>query len=101
MLDHGSSAQHIYNPSNLLDILRRKLVLPTDAALARTLEVAPPMLSKIRHRYLPVSASLLIRMHEVTGMSVRELRNIMGDRRCKYRLSGAQGRSKQEETLAA
>jgi len=33
-------------------------------------------------------------MHEVTGMSIRDLRDLMGDRRTKYRLSDAQGRPK-------
>jgi hypothetical protein len=46
---------------------------------------------------LPVGASLLIRMHEVTGMSIRDLRDLMGDRRTKYRLSDAQGRPKPED----
>ena len=44
-----------------------------------------------------VGASLLIRMHEVTGMSIRDLRDLMGDRRTKYRLSDAQGRPKPED----
>ena len=43
---------------------------------------------------VPVGASLLIRMHEVTEMSIRELRDLMGDRRTKYRLSDAQGKPK-------
>jgi hypothetical protein len=30
----------------------------------------------------------------VTGMSIRDLRDLMGDRRTKYRLSDAQGRPK-------
>jgi Sec-independent protein translocase protein TatA len=64
------------------------------------LEVAPPVISKIRHHRLPVGASLLIRMHEVTGMSIRDLRDLMGDRRTKYRLSDAQGRPKPEEKAA-
>jgi len=79
-----------YNPNHLLDVLIEKLQLKNDAALSRTLEVAPPVLSKIRHRKLPVGASLLIRMHEVTGMAVSELRQLMGDRRGKYRISNAQ-----------
>jgi hypothetical protein len=37
---------------------------------------------------------MLIRMHEVSTMSVRELRDLMGDRRTKYRLSDAQGKPK-------
>ena len=78
-----------YNPNNLLDILLGKMQLKNDAALARMLEVAPPVISKIRHHRLQVGASLLIRMHDVTGMSIRDLRDLMGDRRTKYRLSDA------------
>lgn len=76
-----------YNPDALLDELQQRLRLKNDAALSRALEVAPPVISKIRHRRLPVGASLLIRMHEVCGMSIRDLRNLMGDRREKFRMS--------------
>ena len=86
-----------YNPNRVLDAIIDKLQLKNDAALSRALEVAPPVISKIRHHRLPVGASLLIRMHEVTGMSIRDLRDLMGDRRTKYRLSDAQGRPKAED----
>ena len=89
-----------YNPNRLLDTQIENLRLKNDAALSRALEVAPPVISKIRHHRLPVGASLLIRMHEVTGMSIRDLRDLMGDRRTKYRLSDAQGRPKPEEKAA-
>jgi hypothetical protein len=79
-----------YDPNNLLDSLLGKLNLKNDAALSRALEVAPPVISKIRHRRLPVGASLLIRMHEVSNLSIRELRALMGDRRNKFRVSPAQ-----------
>lgn len=91
----------VYDPNRLLDHLIEKMRLKNDAALGRMLEVAPPVISKIRHRHLPVGASLLIRMHEVTGMSIRELRDLMGDRRTKYRLSDAQGRPKLETPTTA
>jgi len=91
---HALSSQESYNPNRLLDTLRERMKLKNDAALSRALEVAPPVISKIRHRTLPVGASLLIRMHEVTQMSIRELRDLMGDRRTKYRLSDAQGKPK-------
>ena len=97
---HALSSQESYNPNHLLDILLGKMQLKNDAALSRMLEVAPPVISKIRHHRLPVGASLLIRMHEVTGMSIRDLRDLMGDRRTKYRLSDAQGRPKPEEKAA-
>lgn len=77
-----------YNPDNLLNSLIQKLAIKNDAALSRALEVAPPVISKIRHRRLPIGASLLIRMHEVANLSIAELRELMGDRRGKYRVSG-------------
>ena len=94
-LQHGLSSQDTYDPSHLLDTLRERMQLKNDAALSRLLEVAPPVISKIRHRALPVGASLLIRMHEVTQMSIRELRALMGDRRKNYRFSDAQGKPRQ------
>src|SRR5690606_22004942 len=85
-----------YDPNHLLDTLIKQMKLKNDAALCRALEVAPPVISKIRHKRLPVGASLLIRMHELTGMNIRELRDLMGDRRTKYRLSNVQGKPKTE-----
>lgn len=87
-------SQRQYDPNQLLDALIRKLALKNDAALARALEVAPPVISKIRHHRLPVGASLLIRMHEVSGMSIYELREEMGDRRAKFRISNEQFKPK-------
>ena len=83
-----------YDPDRLLDALIEKLHLKNDAALSRALEVAPPVISKIRHRRLPVGASLLIRMHEVSDLSIRDLRILMGDRREKYRISDKQFKPK-------
>jgi hypothetical protein len=87
--------QVAYDPNNLLDALIEKLNLKNDAALSRALEVAPPVISKIRHRRLPVGASLLIRMHEVSDLSIKELRTLMGDRRDKFRISDKQFKPKE------
>src|SRR5690606_6360958 len=84
-----------YDPNHLLDSLIEKLHLKNDAALSRALEVAPPVISKIRHRRLPVGASLLIRMHEVSDLSIKELRTLMGDRRDKFRISDKQFKPKE------
>jgi plasmid maintenance system antidote protein VapI len=91
-IDHEQMNQPNYNPNHLLDSLIEKMKLKNDASLSRLLEVAPPVISKIRHRRLPVGASILIRMHEVTGLSVSELRDLLGDRRQKYRISDVQGK---------
>lgn len=78
-----------FDPNHLLDILRSRLHLKNDAELSRVLEVAPPVISKIRHRRLPVGASMLIRMHEVSELSIKELRLLMGDRCDKFRIRAA------------
>ncbi len=66
-----------YNPDNLLDAIIAKLKLKNDAALSRALDVAPPVISKIRHRTLPIGATILLRMHDVSNFSIRELRALM------------------------
>jgi hypothetical protein len=83
-----------YDPNRLLDFLIDKMRTKNDAGLSRQLGVAPPVISKIRHRRLPVGASMLIRMHEISDISIRELRNLMGDRREKHRISPEQFKPK-------
>lgn len=91
----GTAEHLVYNPNGLLDALIERMNLKNDAALSRALEVAPPLISKLRHGRLPVGAFILIRMHEVTKLSIRELRDLMGDRREKFgygwKKAGGQG----------
>ena len=63
-----------YDPGKLLNTVIEKLGLKNDAALSRVLEVEPPMISKVRNKKLPVGAVLLIRMHEVSDLSIRDLK---------------------------
>lgn len=86
-LPNHSNDLMAYNPNRLLDTLIKNFHLKNDAQLCRMLEVPPPLISKIRHHRLPVGASLLIRMHEVTELSIRDLRFLMGDRRSKFCVS--------------
>jgi len=67
----------VYDPNRVLDAIIQKLRLKNDAALSRALEVAPPVISKIRHNTLPIGATILLRMHEVSDFSIRELRALM------------------------
>jgi len=83
-----------FDPNKLLDSMLKHLKLKNDAALSRALDVAPPIISRIRHSRHQVGGSILLRMHEVTGMSITALRQLMGDRRCKFRISNANGRPK-------
>jgi len=66
-----------YDPNRVLDAIIARLRLKNDAALSRVLEVAPPVISKIRHNTLPIGATILLRMHEVSDFSIRELRALM------------------------
>lgn len=66
-----------YQPGRLFDQLIERLKLKNDAALARYLEVDQPVISKIRHRKMKISAALLLRMHDFSGIAVNELRDLM------------------------
>lgn len=61
--------------TRLVDEMRRTLNAKNDAALARTLEVAPPVISKLRSG-VPLGNSLLIRIHECTGWPVQRIRDL-------------------------
>lgn len=75
-----------YNPDALLNHVTQLLNLRNDAGLAKALGVSPPVLSKIRHRRMEVGAAMLIRLHETTDLSIRELRTLMGDHSHRYRM---------------
>ena len=75
-----------YNPAHLLDTLRKHMSVNSDKALAVKLDVAPPVISKIRSRNLRVGSTILIRMHEVSQLSIKELRDLMGDKRAFFRM---------------
>jgi plasmid maintenance system antidote protein VapI len=75
-----------YNPDALLNHAMQLLKLHNDAGLAKALGVSPPALSKIRHRRTEIGAAMLIRLHEVTELPIRELRNLMGDFSLRYRI---------------
>jgi DNA-binding transcriptional regulator YdaS (Cro superfamily) len=68
------------NANRLLDVVIDRLALKNDTALCRMLGVAPPVVSKLRHGRLHVGASMLIRMHEESRMSIRELKDVLWER---------------------
>lgn len=73
-----------FQPGKLLDELISHMGLRNDAALSRMLELSAPTISKIRRRALPVSAGVLLQMHEVSGLTIRDLRALMGDHRRRF-----------------
>lgn len=63
-----------YDPNRFVDWMRDAAGCRNDADLARALGVAPPVLSKIRHRRLPVGDSMLVRVSDYTGMSTLQIK---------------------------
>lgn len=61
--------------NKLLDFLIAEKNLKNDAALARELEVAPPVVSKWRHEKLPFGPKHILRAHEHFGVAVGEIRD--------------------------
>lgn len=62
------------DPNALIDGLIEKMNLKNDAALCRVMGIAPPVVSKLRHRKLPIGSSFLITAHEISGMTIRDLK---------------------------
>ena len=63
----------------LLDFLKTEYELPSDRQLCAALGLNPPVLSKIRHGVVKVSADVIILIHEKTGMSVADIKSFLDD----------------------
>ena len=90
MTDTSPPGAEAYNPNRLFDILLETFALEDDAALGRALHVGAHLIRRIRCGQMPVDALLLIRMNELSGIGVRELRRLMGDRRTECRATDVQ-----------
>jgi hypothetical protein len=51
--------------------------LKNDAALARKLDVAAPIISKKRNGIIPLGAALMLNIHETFAMPVADIRNLI------------------------
>lgn len=63
--------------NKLLDLLLARHDIKNDAALSRALDVAPPVISKIRHHHLSVSPGIILKIHEAFDMPVKEIRAVL------------------------
>lgn len=62
--------------NTLLDALRERFEIKSDAALARELEVQPPQISKLRSGATPLGAVMVLKVHELLGVPVKEIRDL-------------------------
>jgi len=63
------------NVSKLLDVLRTRFGITSDAALARELDVAPSQISKLRGG-ATLGPSVILSIHEHLGVPVKEIREL-------------------------
>ena len=66
-------------PNRLLDTLIEHMQLKNDAQLSRRLGIPPPVVSQMRHRKLTVGATMLLRMHEESGLSIADLKDLLAE----------------------
>lgn len=66
-----------------IEVVLNAMNLISDAALARAFGTTAPVISKVRNGRTPISDALIICAHEVTGLSIRELKSYLppSDRR--------------------
>lgn len=58
--------------------MRRMVGVKNNAELSRVLEVPPPVISKINHGRLQIGATLIIGLHEETGIEIKEIKARLG-----------------------
>jgi len=61
----------------LLDTIKERHSIKSDAELSRKLDVPPPTISKIRSGRVSVSAEIILRIHETFNMPVKEIRELL------------------------
>lgn len=67
-----------YRPDHLLDVLQEKLGVKSDAKLAEHLDIAAPVISKIRGKRMEIGPTIFLRLSEDFRMSVGALRELAG-----------------------
>ena len=77
---------HTYDPSRLLNRVARELGMADDATLANALELPKIFLANIRQGKRRVGATVFVRMQELSGIPIAKLKQIMGEKRGRYRV---------------
>jgi len=77
MIKFDKIEQSAERNNDLLNQVKRIAGLKNDAALSRALEVAPPVISKIRAGKLKIGATLVIAIHEISDMPISEIKETL------------------------
>lgn len=63
------------NENTLFDVAAEKIGAKNDRRFAMALGVDQPVISKIRHGKLAVGATMVIAIHQATGMPIKEIKS--------------------------
>jgi hypothetical protein len=74
-----------YDPGRLIDMMILRTGAKNDIELGGWLGVHHKVIRNMREGRLCVSPSMLVWMQNITGLSIYELRTLLGDRRAKLR----------------
>lgn len=66
-------------PHALFDAIMHDFNLKNDAALARALDLTPPVISKIRSRTRPLCASVMLKIHDATDWPIKKIKELCKD----------------------
>lgn len=64
-------------PFELFDAIKREFNIKNDAELSRQLKFTPPQISKVRAGVLGCTDTLILRVHEVFGLTTQEIRDLI------------------------
>ena len=67
-----------YEPNRLLDFVKSEIGIETDRKFSSILNVHPSMISKIRQKKTLMNADILLSIHELTGIPIKEIKRKMG-----------------------
>lgn len=65
--------------ATLFDQVINTLVLKNDAGLAQAMEVAPPVISKMRNNRIPVGPMMILRIHEATSWPTKHIKAVIAE----------------------
>ena len=60
----------------LIDHLLERFNLGTDAALARMMELQPPVISKMRHGKMSLTPNFILKVHDTFDIPIKEIKKI-------------------------
>ena len=67
-----------YNPKALIDYVKQHLGVKRDYELVKIIGFNASVISKVRHKRKLLSAELLLALHDATGISIKEMKRLMG-----------------------